>query len=157
MAVEFTLALIKSHATKWDGPPIVSLVLQRLLSKGLMIRALRWERLTSSMITALYVDHADRPYYSQLHASVAGEIVAMVLSGENAIARWRNLLGPTDPAKGEPGQLRRDFGDREVVANNVAHGSDSQQTARREIELFFPGFFRRDALQPSAGSPVPPI
>lgn len=85
----------------------------------------------------LYREHEGRPYYDDLIKSVIdGPTVVAVLKGQNAIARWRHLLGPTDPEKAPPGTIRGDFG--QVMPHNAAHGSDSEESAKREIAIFFP-------------------
>ncbi len=100
-------------------------------------------------IAAFYAEHAGRDYYGRLARSVGGScgVAAMVIEGEDAIAAWRRLMGPTDPARARetaPGTLRARFG-RELP-DNAVHGSDSAASAGREIQLLFPDL----APQPAA-------
>jgi nucleoside-diphosphate kinase len=79
-----------------------------------------------------------RPYFDELIESVGDGVIVMVLRGPSVIKRWRDLLGATNPMQAKANTLRARYGSRTVVANNVAHGSDSLQAARRELALFFP-------------------
>ena len=139
MAEEFTFALIKSHIAT-DHPALVEAVLTRIVRSGLAIRQLCYITPTSPQIHILYREHAEKPYFPALADSVSRRTVAIVLSGENAILRWRELLGATNPATAAPDTLRANFGDHKKLVDNVAHGSDSENAARREIAIFFPDF-----------------
>lgn len=135
---EMTLALIKSHAVM--TPMIHEIVMQRVLHEGFTIHRLSRMTMNRTMIDKLYYEHLERRYFGDLVASVTGVIVAMALSRDNAILHWRETLGATNPEKAKADTLRGAWGDQTVMANNVAHGSDSEQAARRELQIFFPEF-----------------
>lgn len=165
MTQECTFALIKTHAADRGAAfadeiktssVVVEAIHSRIIRDGLMIAALKWLVPPRSQIDQLYREHVERPYYPALSASVSGRTVAMILSGDNAILRWRTMLGATNPANAAPDTLRANFGDHHKMVDNVAHGSDSEQAARREIRLFFPEF-DLEGVWPLARAPVPPI
>ncbi len=84
-----------------------------------------------------YAEHVDKPFYPELVSFItSGEVVAMVLEGESAIAMVRKLMGPTDPADAPPGTIRGDYAVE--ITENIVHGSDGPESAAREIALFFP-------------------
>ena len=131
-----TLAIIKCGAVARGAK---SAILQRVLANGLDILALREMRLSAREAMSFYGEHAGRPYFEGLIRSVSDEetpVTVMVLSGKDAVARWRAMLGATDPTKAQPGSIRADFGTQ--MPDNAAHGSDSAQSADQEIGLFFP-------------------
>ena len=161
---EFTFALIKSHAADraHRGPEltlsasvVVEAVMLRIIREGLLIRASRWHTPSNSQIERLYREHISHAYWPTLRDSVSGLTVPMVLWGDNAIVRWRQILGATDPAKAAPNTIRANFGDHYKMVNNVAHGSDSEQAAWREIGIFFPEFV--GTLRAEARVPVPKV
>lgn len=134
MAVERTLAIIKSGAFA-RGQALD--ILARASRSGLSIAAMRQEMWSADAAGHFYQEHEGRPHYERLVRSVTDHpVVFAVLEGDNAIARWRRLLGPTDPAQAPEGTIRGDFGT--VLPDNAAHGSDSSESAAREIELVFP-------------------
>jgi len=104
---------------------------------GLRIVAMRMERLTLAQAKAFYAVHRKRPFYRSLTRFMSsGPIVALVLEGDNAISRWRDLMGPTDSREAPRGTVRGQFGtDKE---RNAVHGSDAPETAAVEVPFFFP-------------------
>ena len=135
MAIERTLSIIKPDATRRN---LTGAINQRLEESGLRIVAQKRIRLTQDMAERFYAVHAERPFYKSLVASmIAGPVVVQVLEGENAIAKNREVMGATDPAKAAPGTIRKDFA-QSIEANSV-HGSDSPENAAQEIAFFFAG------------------
>lgn len=117
---------------------LVGEILNRVERKGLRIVALRMIDAEESLAAALYAEHAGKPFYADLVAFVtSGPIVAVCLEGPRAQAVVRNLMGATDPLSAAPGTIRGDFG--LVIDSNIVHGSDSVDSAIRELPLFFPG------------------
>jgi nucleoside-diphosphate kinase len=127
--------MIKPDATArhLTGP-----IVQRIEEAGFRIRAMKALRLSRTQAMEFYAVHRERPFYGSLTEFMSsGSIVALVLEGPDAIGRWRGLMGATDPAKAEPGTIRRDFGTS--VERNATHGSDAPETAIVEIGYFFSG------------------
>ena len=135
MAVERTLAIIKPDAV-YRG--VTADILSRIHQAGLTIRAIKSLRLTPAEAEAFYAVHRGKSFFPELTAFMSsGKIVVLVLEAENAIARWRETMGATDPAKAAAGTIRREFGTS--IQNNCTHGSDAPETAAFEIGYFFPG------------------
>ncbi len=135
MAVERTLAIIKPDAV---GRGLTGEILKRIFDAKFKIIAIKSLRLTKAEAEGFYAVHRDKPFFAPLVEFMSsGKVVLMVLEGEDAIARWREAMGATDPAKAAPGTIRKDFGTN--IQNNCTHGSDSPETAAFEIEYFFPG------------------
>ena len=133
MAVERTLSIVKPDGVRANR---IGAVFERFEKAGLRIAAVQMTSLTKAQAEAFYAVHRARPFFASLvEFMTSGPIVASVLEGENAIARNRELMGATDPAKAAPGTIRRDFA--ESVQNNVVHGSDAPETAKEEIGFFF--------------------
>ncbi len=131
--VERTLSIVKPDAFAKHGMgPIVA----RIEAGGLRVVAGKVLRLSRAEAEAFYSVHRERPFYGSLCDFMSsGPVFVSVLEGENAIARHREVLGATDPAKAAPGTVRADFGSD--VEKNAAHGSDGPDTARAEIGFFF--------------------
>lgn len=129
---EATFAMIKSKAIRHN---LHGHVLARILEKGFTIEHAKWQNLEPTLIAAFYRDHFGKPYWSDLERSVTGHVIVLALSAENAIAKWRDLIGPTDPNKASPDQLRSLATGETVIAHNIAHGSGSAKSAEREIRL----------------------
>lgn len=122
---------------------LVGQIIQRYEAKGLTIEALRLEHLTTDIAEIHYGEHATKPFFGDLVKHVtSGAAVLMVLSGPSAVQAVRRINGATNPIEAEPGSIRGDFG-LEITANLV-HGSDSLETAKREISLFFPDLAPKD-------------
>lgn len=133
--LERTFSIIKPDAFAKHG---IGPVLERIEAGGLRVIAGRVTRLSRAQAEAFYAVHKERPFYSDLcDFMTSGPVFVSVLEGENAIARYREVLGATDPAKADAGTVRADFGTD--VEKNAAHGSDGPDTAREEISFFFPG------------------
>lgn len=131
---ERTLSLIKPDAV---GKNKIGAIYSRFEDAGLRIVAARMVHLDAGMARAFYAVHKERPFFDGLVSFMtSGPIMAQVLEGSNAVARNRELMGATDPAKAAPGTIRADFADN--VEANAVHGSDSAETALEEIRFFFP-------------------
>ncbi len=135
MAAERTLVIVKPDAVRRR---LAGQVIARFEAAGLRVRALRLVHLTVPQAEGFYAVHRERPFFASLTAFMSqGPCIPMVLEGENAIARVRELMGATDPAKAAAGTIRRDFA--ESIEANAVHGSDSPASAAFEIPYFFPG------------------
>lgn len=133
MAVERTLSIIKPDAVAKNA---TGAILKAIQDSGLRVVALKMIRLTEQQARGFYAVHKARPFYADLVKFMSsGPVVVSVLEGEGAIARWRELMGPTDSAKAPKGTIRGDFGSD--VERNASHGSDAPETARVEIPYFF--------------------
>lgn len=132
---ERTLSIIKPDAVAAGR---AGAILSRLEDAGFRILAARMRRLTKAEAEAFYDVHRERPFFAGLCAFMSsGPCIALVLEGEGAIARLREIMGATDPARAAAGTIRKDFA-RSIEANAI-HGSDGPDTARFEIGFFFPG------------------
>ena len=135
MSAERTLVLVKPDGVRRG---LVGEVIGRLERKGLTLVALELRTLDRSLAEAHYGEHASKPFFGELVDFItSGPLVAMVVEGPRAIEAVRGLMGATDPVKAAPGSLRGDFALE--IGQNLVHGSDSPESAQREIELFFPG------------------
>ncbi|HLS79055.1 MAG TPA: nucleoside-diphosphate kinase [Nocardia sp.] len=134
---EQTLVLIKPDGVSRG---LVGEVLARAERKGLKIAALELKQVSDELAREHYAEHADKPFFGSLIEFItSGPVVAAVLEGTRAIAAFRQLAGGTDPVeKATPGTIRGDFGLE--TQYNLVHGSDSPESAKREIGLWFPGF-----------------
>jgi nucleoside-diphosphate kinase len=132
-AVQRTLAIIKPDAVAKGA---AGQIIQRIEAAGFTIVALKLVQLSEADAAGFYAVHKARPFYASLCAFMTqGPCMPMVLEGENAIQRWRDLMGATDPAKAGPGTIRRDFA--ASIEANAVHGSDAPETAAFEIPYFF--------------------
>jgi len=133
MTTERTFAIIKPNAVKAGHAGEIISEIERA---GLALKGMRLARLTSEVCQEFYAEHVAKPFYPSLEAfMVEGPVVLMCLEGENAILRWRDLMGATNPAQAAPGSLRARFG--EDHTRNATHGSDSPASAVRELGFFF--------------------
>jgi len=133
MAIERTLSIIKPDAVEKNA---VGAILKAIQDSGLRVVALKMVRLTEQQARGFYAVHKARPFYADLvKFMTSGPVVVSVLEGEGAIARWRELMGPTDSTKAPKGTIRGDFGTD--IERNASHGSDAPETARVEIPYFF--------------------
>jgi nucleoside-diphosphate kinase len=133
MATERTLSIIKPDATRRN---LTGEINARFERAGLRIVAQRRIRLTREQAEAFYAVHRERPFYRSLcDFMTSGPVVVQVLEGEDAIAKNREVMGATDPAKAAPGTIRADFA--ESIEANSVHGSDAPDTAAFEIPFFF--------------------
>ncbi len=133
MAVERTLSIVKPDATRRN---LIGQVVARLEENGLRIVAMKRLRLTREEAEQFYAVHSERSFFPDLcEFMTSGPVVVQVLVGEGAIAKNREIMGATNPANADDGTIRKDFG--ESVEANTVHGSDSEETAAREIAFFF--------------------
>ena len=134
MAVEQTLSIIKPDAVRKN---VIGKILARFEAAGLRITAARMTHLSRKEAEGFYAVHRERPFFKDLvDFMISGPVMIQVLEGPNAIAKNRELMGATDPKKAAKGTIRADFADS--IDANAVHGSDGPDTARKEIEYFFP-------------------
>jgi nucleoside-diphosphate kinase len=135
-AIERTLVLVKPDGVRRQ---LVGEILGRIERKGLTIAALELKTVTDEVARAHYAEHEDKPFFpSLLEFITSGPVVAAVIEGPRAIAAFRQIAGGTDPVeKATPGTIRADLA--LVTQDNLVHGSDSPESAAREIDLWFPG------------------
>jgi nucleoside-diphosphate kinase len=132
---ERTLAIIKPDAVERH---LAGRILHRVEDEGFQIRAMRKLHLSKHQAEGFYAVHRERPFFASLTEFMAsGPAIVVVLEAPDAIRKWRMLMGATDPAKAEPGTLRREFA--QSIERNATHGSDAPETAAFEIGYFFPG------------------
>jgi nucleoside-diphosphate kinase len=135
MPTERTFAIIKPDAVKARK---AGRILARIEDAGFTIRAMRFTHLSKQDAEGFYAVHKARPFFGSLTDFMSsGPCIVMALEAPDAIARWRALMGATDPAKAEPGTLRKEFG--ASIENNATHGSDAPETAAFELGYFFRG------------------
>ena len=135
MSVEFTLSVVKPDAVAKGS---TGHIIQDMASSGLKPVAVKMVHLSKEQAKAFYAVHKERPFYGALCDFMSsGPIVALVLQGEHAVTKYRELMGATDSKKAAPGTLRQKFGTD--VERNAVHGSDSAENAKKEIYFFFSG------------------
>ena len=135
MAIERTFSIIKPDATKRNLTGAINAMIE---AAGLRIVAQKRVRMTREEAERFYAVHRERPFFAELvDTMTSGPVVVQVLEGENAIGKYRELMGATDPAKADPGTIRK-LHARSVGENSV-HGSDAPDTAAAEIAQFFSG------------------
>ena len=133
--MERTFAIIKPDAVERR---LAGKVLARIEDAGFTVRAMRLQHLTKREAEGFYAVHRERPFFGELTTFMSsGPCVLLVLEASDAIKKWRDTMGPTDPAKAVAGTLRRDFG--ESIGRNATHGSDAPETAAFELGYFFRG------------------
>jgi len=131
--VQRTFSIIKPDAVTRN---LIGKIYQRFEANGLRIVAAKMKRLTREEAEGFYAEHKGREFYEPLVAyMISAPIMVQVLEGENAIAKNREIMGVTDPLKAEPNTIRADFA--VSLRENSVHGSDSVESAAREIEVFF--------------------
>jgi nucleoside-diphosphate kinase len=135
MAVERTFSIIKPDATARNLTGAINALIEKA---GLRIVAQKRVRISRAEAETFYAVHRERPFFRDLvEFMTSGPVVVQVLEGENAIARYRELMGATDPAKAAEGTIRKLFA--KSIQENSVHGSDSPETAAKEIAQFFSG------------------
>jgi len=135
LAIERTLAIIKPDAVKRG---LAGEILSRIHAAKFQIVAIKSLRLTKGEAEGFYAVHCERPFFGELTEFMStGRVFVMVLEAENAIAKWRDTMGATDPAKAAPGTIRKELGTS--IQYNCTHGSDAPATAAFEIGYFFAG------------------
>ena len=131
--MEKTLSIIKPDAVKKG---VIGKIIDRFESNGLRIAAMKKMQLSSEVAGEFYEVHKERPFFGELvEFMTSGPVVVMVLEGENAVAKNRELMGATNPKEAKAGTIRADFA--ESIDANAVHGSDSLENADREIKFFF--------------------
>ncbi|WP_291271192.1 nucleoside-diphosphate kinase [Geothrix sp.] len=136
MALERTFAIVKPDAVK-DGH--IGEIIAAIEQSGLKIVGLKLTQLTRAICQGFYHEHVGKGFYPELEAFMTeGPVAIMVLEGENAILRWRDLMGATNPANAAEGTLRKRFG--ASIGRNATHGSDKPESAKFEVSYFFNAF-----------------
>lgn len=131
--MERTLSIIKPDGVKRN---LIGEVISRFEKKGLRIAALKKITLSKEEAKAFYIVHKDRPFYESLTNFISeGPVVVMVIEGDNAIAKVRDIMGATNPKEAAKGTIRADFATD--IERNIVHGSDSPESAAYEIPFFF--------------------
>jgi len=140
--MERTLAIIKPDAV---AARHAGRIIQRIEESGFQIRAMRMFHLSKQDSEGFYAVHRERPFFGSLTQFMSsGPVIVLALEADDAIRKWRTLMGATDPAKADAGTLRKEFG--RSIENNATHGSDAPDTAAFEVGYFFPGLeFARSA------------
>lgn len=134
MAEQSTFVMIKPDGVERG---LIGEVIGRFERKGLRLEAMRMLQIDEDLARRHYAEHVEKPFFGDLLAFItSGPVVAMRWSGDEAVSVVRSLMGATDPKQSAPGTIRGDFG--LIVTENLVHGSDSPQSAERELRLFFP-------------------
>jgi nucleoside-diphosphate kinase len=132
---ERTLAIIKPDAV---ARRLAGKIIARIEDAGFQIRAMRRVQLSKREAEGFYAVHRERPFFASLTDFMSsGAAIVLVLEAPDAIRKWRTLMGATDPAKADPGTLRKEFA--QSIERNATHGSDAAETAASEIAYFFRG------------------
>src|ERR1043165_2533106 len=133
MALETTFSIIKPNAVKKNA---IGKIISRFEENGLEVVAAKMLRLPREKAEGFYIEHKARPFFESLiRFMTSGPIILMALRGEDAVAKNREIMGATDPAKAAAGPIRKDFADS--IEANAVHGSDSLASADRELAYFF--------------------
>jgi len=133
MAVESTLLIVKPDGVRRG---LVGEVLRRVEAKGLAIAEMRMMTIDRPLAQEHYGEHREKLFFGELVDFItSGPVVVARLEGEGAIDVWRTMMGPTNPATAPPGSIRGDLG--LIITENIVHGSDSPESAERELKLFF--------------------
>ena len=133
MAIEKTLSIIKPDAV---GKNLIGKIITRFEENGLYLVAGKLVHLTDDMASGFYAEHDGKPFFKDLKKFMtSGPVFIQVLEGENAVQKNRDLMGSTNPQEANPGTIRADFANS--IDANAVHGSDSLESAKREIEYFF--------------------
>jgi nucleoside-diphosphate kinase len=135
MAIERTFSIIKPDATERNLTGAINALIEQA---GLRIVAQRRVRMSRAEAETFYAVHRERPFFGELvEFMTSGPVVVQVLEGENAVAKYREIMGATDPAKAAPGTIRKVHA--RSLGENSVHGSDAPETAEKEIAQFFSG------------------
>ncbi|HUG88931.1 MAG TPA: nucleoside-diphosphate kinase [Actinomycetota bacterium] len=133
MSTQETLVIAKPDAVRRR---LVGEILRRIEEKELRITELLMMRIDADLAGRHYEEHREKPFFEELVGFItSGPVVVAKVEGEDAVTVVRELMGPTDPADAPPGTIRGDYG--EVITENLVHGSDSPESAKRELDLFF--------------------
>ena len=132
MAIQKTFSIIKPDAVRKN---CIGAILDRLEKSNLKVIELKMIHLTQEQASDFYDIHKERPFFGELvDYMTSGPVVTLVLEGDQAVERYRELMGATDPKEAQPGTIRADFA--ESISENAVHGSDSEENAEREIKFF---------------------
>jgi len=133
MSMETTFSIIKPNAMKKNA---IGGIINKFESQGLKIAAAKLTQLSKEKAEEFYSEHKERPFFGELVTFMtSAPVMLMALHGENAIAKNREIMGATNPSEAAAGTIRAEFGDN--VGENAVHGSDSPESAQRELNLFF--------------------
>ena len=133
MAIESTLLIVKPDGV---ARGLVGEVLRRVETKGLAIEQMDLRTIERATAEAHYGEHREKPFFGELVDFItSGPVVVAKITGEDAITCWRTLMGPTNPVAAPPGSIRGDLAT--AIEKNIVHGSDSPESAARELQLFF--------------------
>jgi nucleoside-diphosphate kinase len=133
MSEETSLVIVKPDAVRRG---LIGEILGRIERKGLRIEAMRQMRIDQDLAERHYDEHRDKAFFGELVEFItSGEVVVARVAGDQAVSVVRTLMGPTDPVQAPPGTIRGDYG--VVITENLVHGSDSPESAKRELDLFF--------------------
>ena len=133
MALERTFSIIKPDATRRN---LTGQIIAKIEAAGLRVVASKRIHMTRAQAEGFYAVHKDRPFYGELvEQMIAAPVVVQVLEGENAIIKYREIMGATNPEKAAPGTIRKDYALN--MGENSVHGSDAPETAAQEIKFFF--------------------
>ncbi len=133
MAVERTLILVKPDGVKRR---LAGEVIRRIEAKGFKLAEMKLFTIDRDLAERHYGEHVDKPFFGELVSFItSGPVVAMVIEGENAVAGMRQIMGATNPLEAAPGSIRGDYAT--LIGENIVHGSDSPESAEREVQLFF--------------------
>ena len=132
---EYTYIMIKPDGVKKG---LTEEIVRRIHSKGFVVELFDVRKLTGEVLDEHYAHVVDKPFYPYMREFMLSDyVVAMIVSGENAIQGMRDLMGPTKSAVAPEGTIRGDFGNKEITCENIIHGSDSRENALIEIKRFF--------------------
>jgi nucleoside-diphosphate kinase len=135
MAIEWTFSILKPDATARNLTGAINAMIEQA---GLRIIAQKRVRITREQAETFYAVHRERPFFNELvEFMISGPVVVQVLEGDNAIVRYRDIMGATDPSKAAPGTIRKTYA--QSIGENSVHGSDAPDTAAMEIAQFFSG------------------
>jgi nucleoside-diphosphate kinase len=136
MAIERTLSIVKPDAVEKNS---IGGIVAMIEGAGLKVKAMKMMHFSRAQAEGFYYVHKARPFFGELvEFMTRNPVVVMCLEGENAIAKYREVMGATDPAKAAPNTIRKKYGAN--IGENASHGSDSPETAAFEIAYFFPGY-----------------
>jgi len=133
MAIEQTFSIIKPDAVERN---LIGPVIKHFETNGLQIAAAKLTKLSKEKAEGFYAEHKERPFFGELvEFMTRSPVMLLCLEGENAVAKNRELMGATNPAEAAPGTIRKDFA--KSIGENSVHGSDSPESAKRELSYFF--------------------
>ena len=136
MAVERTLSIVKPDAVEKHS---IGGIVAMIEAAGLKVQAMKMQHLSRPQAEGFYHVHRERPFFGELvEFMTRSPVVIMCLEGDNAIAKYREVMGATDPGKAAAGTIRKKYGSN--IGENACHGSDAPQTAAFEVAYFFPGY-----------------